>query len=291
MAAGAQVSLQVTGLARPCRLTHPVLGQHLFEYARRLPYKQGDVGEDLDNHSRDQDTSNKVYMGQDANVLNDWYNEWSTAPNDPLPSNLRPLLRLREPIWSGQNCPPTRQENVMLDHYYPDMVPEARAQQDMKREREERRYLEDHAEETVWKAERALERQEVVKAAQLSDVIDLTGDYTAEGRVLYSISGNYCMPRPRQRYANVKDASALSAWAKEANHHQHQDPRRHQQVDVDRLYHFPNSTHDNKQLHSGQAAQEYGRLASQQPLHSQKYDDAMIRPLAMYTHTQPHPFA
>jgi hypothetical protein len=44
------------------------------------------------------------------------------------------------------------------------MVSEAGAQQDLKRDREETRYLEEYAEDATWKSERALGSPEVPEA-------------------------------------------------------------------------------------------------------------------------------
>jgi hypothetical protein len=131
---------------------------------------------------------------QHAVTMDEWLSEWRTAPDDPIPSNIRDLFLLQETAWINLGTHAQKAQNVLLRHYYADMVPEARAQQELKRQQERKvrtyRYHGHGSVEVSWESERAKERQEVIKAAQRSYAIDLSGHDTVQKGVLRRIPGN-----------------------------------------------------------------------------------------------------
>jgi hypothetical protein len=164
------------------------LGRKLLDHIQRCQTQpDGNVPGSMDVPYKSQATISSNHRDHDADITNDWYQEWSTASKDPLPSNIRPMNILSEPAWGHRNAPQHRPKEVWLDHYEPDMVPEGRALQDLRAMHEEKRYLEEDAESVVRQAERTIDRLEVMEAARRSKVVDLTGDLTDKSRDFWSI--------------------------------------------------------------------------------------------------------
>jgi hypothetical protein len=165
------------------------------------------------------------HQDHDADIMNDWYQEWRTVPDDPLPSNIRPMSILSEPAWGHQNAPQRRPNEVWLDHYYPDMVPEGRAQRDLRVAHEERRYIEEDGERVVRQAERTLSRQDVIEAARRSNIVDLTGDSVNKSRDFWSV----CKDRPqseRHKHMSFNRSRNSGMYHRSFHHHpsSRQDP-------------------------------------------------------------------
>jgi hypothetical protein len=137
-----------------------------------------------------QNKKRRFDLFRDAAVMDEWHSEWDTAPYDPLPSNLKPLKLLCEPTWvhldSHKHVRNTN--DVLLVHYSPSIIPEARARQDLELQKEQRRYLEEDSEYAVTESQRALSRLEVVKDPGRTDVefIDMTQEEARERKVLSS---------------------------------------------------------------------------------------------------------
>lgn len=127
--------------------------------------------------------------------MNEWNDEWRTAPYDPLPSNINPLHLLFEPTWVHLDAHTHAQKvkDVLLVHYCPDMVPEARAHQDLEMEQEQRRYFEEDTEDVIQRAQKALSRAAVVRAARRTnvDLIDMTEDGTSHRDARRRIQGDF----------------------------------------------------------------------------------------------------
>jgi hypothetical protein len=270
------------------RVIYAMLGQQTFNDIRKLQDKQEHITNGLlDTGSSGEVSLHKVRFDREAIIMNDWHNKWKTAPNDPLPMNLKPLLLLREPTCVSQNVPPLKDKEVLLVHYYPDMVLEARAQQDLKRDREETRYLEDYAEDAVWNSERALGSPEVLEAMRHSGVIDVSGDLKVESGVLRSMPGDYNMPQPTQLWTDSKEIPVQSASKIVSYTYQLQDLYRYQHIGVSQPQSFPTRMHDEKLLYPGKAFPNHGDYVYQQTLPPLLYSDTTKRQLFMCTHTQP----
>ncbi|KAH3905959.1 hypothetical protein HBH56_211280 [Parastagonospora nodorum] len=165
------------------RILDASIRRQFFDHIQRCqtqPY--GNVPGSMDVPYQSLATTSSNDRDHDAHIMNDWYQEWSTASKDPLPSNIRPMNILSEPVRGHRNAPQHRPKEVWLDHYEPDMVPEGRVLQNVRAEREERRYLEEDAESVVRQAERTIDRLEVMEATRRSNVVDLTGDSVDKSR-------------------------------------------------------------------------------------------------------------
>lgn len=127
----------------------------------------------------------------------DWHNEWATAPDDPLPSNLSHLDLLNQPAKINMKNHAQNARRVSLIYYDVNMVPEGRVMQDLRREKEaEELRLTRDAENFVLEMERVERRHEVVKAARLAEVIDLTEDDMVDIRVSRNLPSNMAMRPP-----------------------------------------------------------------------------------------------
>jgi len=126
----------------------------------------------------------KIPSSQESIMMDDWHSEWATAPCDPLPSNLNHLYLLNEPANIDMKDHALRAEKVSLIHYDINLVPEGRAQQELRwaEEAAERRLKQD-VEDFVCEMERAERREQVVKAAKRAEVVDLTEDETTSKNV------------------------------------------------------------------------------------------------------------
>jgi hypothetical protein len=136
-------------------------------------------------------------------TMNEWLDEWRTAPDDPLPSSIRALSLINEPAGLDLDSHEQQAQNVMLGHYYPEMIPEGRAQQSFELE-QKRREANGHrgqeALDAVQQVRRMKERQGVIKAAQSTWTIDLTEDDTVQRDVLQPIPDN---PATRPHYTLI----------------------------------------------------------------------------------------
>jgi hypothetical protein len=93
MAMEGNMLLQVTSSYHTSRVIHAMLGQQTFDDVRKLQDKQEHTTNGFLNTCSSGEVSlHKVRFDRDANVMDDWHNEWKTAPSDPLPLNLKPLL-------------------------------------------------------------------------------------------------------------------------------------------------------------------------------------------------------
>jgi hypothetical protein len=135
----------------------------------------------------------RICTPQNFYTMNEWLDEWRTAPDDPLPSNIRTLSLLNEPTGFNLDGNQWQARNALLGHYYPDMIPEARAQQDLEREQKNRkanRHRGQGSLNAVQQARRTKERQGVIGAAKSTWTIDLTEDDTVQTEVLRPIPDN-----------------------------------------------------------------------------------------------------
>jgi hypothetical protein len=135
----------------------------------------------------------RICTPQNFYTMNEWLDEWRTAPDDPLPSNIRTLSLLNEPTGFNLDGNQRQARNALLGHYYPDMIPEARAQQDLEREQKHRkanRHRGQGSLNAVQQARRTKERQGVIRAAKSTWTIDLTEDDTMQTEVLRPIPDN-----------------------------------------------------------------------------------------------------
>jgi hypothetical protein len=127
---------------------------------------------------RKQVNTSGMHDFQHVITMNEWLDEWQTAPYDPLPSNIRALSLLQEPAGLDLDTYERMAPNVLLGHYYPDMIPEGRVQQDLQREqkRKERANgrVDRSLEDVIQENRRAKERQGVINAAKSAWTIDLT---------------------------------------------------------------------------------------------------------------------
>jgi hypothetical protein len=91
------------------------------------------------------------------NIMDDWHSEWATAPQDPLPSNLRSLFLLNGPARINLKLHPQKARRASLIHFDVDFVPEGRLQQE-KRWAHDRRKLVLRSLFGIWSDRRSAKR-------------------------------------------------------------------------------------------------------------------------------------
>ena len=177
-----------------------------FDHIRRCQTQPDHRTIGVPYHS--QGIASSDHQQHDADIMNDWYQEWRTASDEPIPSNIRPMKILSEPAWGHRNAPQRRPNEVWLDHYYPDMVPEGRAQRNLRVAHEGRRYIEGDTKGVTGQAERTLGRRDVIEAARRSNVVDLTGDSLDKSREFRRV----CRNRPQnERYKRTSLTSSRNS--------------------------------------------------------------------------------
>jgi hypothetical protein len=129
---------------------------------------------------RKQVNTHGMHDSQHVITMNEWLDEWQTAPYDPLPSNIRALSLIQKPAGLDLDTHERMAPNVLLGHYYPDMIPEGRAQQDLQREQKRKERANGRAdrslENVIRENRRDKERQGVINAAKSAWTIDLTAE-------------------------------------------------------------------------------------------------------------------
>jgi hypothetical protein len=289
MAVEANLQPQPDSSQQPNRPANAVLGRNLFGNVRRIqPQPITTAIRSNKASSSGQVKLSNIYVDHDAAVMNDWHDEWKTAPSDPLPSNIKQLLLLCEPTWNHLDAASRKPRKVLLEHYYPEMVPEARAQQDLRTECEEKSYLEKDAECTFWYRERPLERQDVVRAARRSKVIRLTQDRLEQSEVLQSIPTPHNMLPPAKVWSNDRYRTLTTEPNQRANPFHQQDPRQHPPIAVS---HHSSLQMPTRNKAPTEFAQEFPTFPSgyvpQQTLPVFQ-DDTTLRQPSMYGYNQFH---
>ena len=169
---------------------------------------------------------------EDTLAMSDWHSVWDTAPNDPLPSNVNHLVLLDKPANIDLSSHAQKSMKVILVHYDATLVPEGRAQQDLRWKQElAERYLKQDAEDLALAMERKEARQHVVRAAQHAEVIDLTDDEIVDKRVIWTLSLNVATQQHGATRSEMRDLYEMTLVE-----------------EMHRKFMFPSSSTQNKSL-------------------------------------------
>jgi hypothetical protein len=173
------------------------------ETRRRYQVQPQTTSANMNSSINNQINTRRIFTPQNVLTMNEWLDEWRTASHDPLPSNIRTLSLLNEPAGLDPDSYERQAQKALLVHYDPDMITEARAQQDLEREQKRREASGHYGQvslDAVQQARRTKERQGVIKAAQGPWTIDLTEDDMVQKEVLRPMSDN---PATRSHYTLV----------------------------------------------------------------------------------------